>query len=61
MPALSAGEAGDPDTRQVDSGKTTLVKELVKAGATYYSDEYAVLGGDGRVSAFGALSSLSTK
>lgn len=25
------------------SGKTTLVKELLKAGATYYSDEYAVL------------------
>ena len=24
------------------SGKTTLVKELVAAGATYYSDEYAV-------------------
>src|SRR3954469_9856881 len=25
------------------AGKTTLVAELVKAGATYYSDEYAVL------------------
>ena len=25
------------------SGKTHLVRELVKAGATYYSDEYAVL------------------
>ena len=25
------------------SGKTTLVTELVRAGATYYSDEYAVL------------------
>ncbi len=25
------------------SGKTTLVEELVRAGATYYSDEYAVL------------------
>ena len=25
------------------SGKTTLVAELVKAGATYYSDEYAIL------------------
>lgn len=31
------------------SGKTTLVKALVKAGATYYSDEYAVLDTDGRV------------
>jgi hypothetical protein len=31
------------------SGKTTLVAELVRAGATYYSDEYAVLDGRGRV------------
>ncbi len=31
------------------SGKTTLVKALVEAGATYYSDEYAVLDGRGRV------------
>ncbi|HYL99993.1 MAG TPA: hypothetical protein VEZ90_13655, partial [Blastocatellia bacterium] len=31
------------------SGKTTLVAELVRAGATYYSDEYAVLDGQGRV------------
>ena len=31
------------------SGKTTLTAELVKAGATYYSDEYAVLDGRGRV------------
>lgn len=31
------------------SGKTTLVAALVKAGATYYSDEYAVLDGHGRV------------
>ena len=31
------------------SGKTTLVKELVRAGATYYSDEYAVLDRRGRV------------
>lgn len=31
------------------SGKTTLVAELVKAGATYYSDEYAVLDARGRV------------
>lgn len=34
------------------SGKTTLVHELVKAGAEYYSDEYAVLDDAGRVSAF---------
>lgn len=33
-------------------GKTTLVAELVKQGATYYSDEYAVLDEDGLVHAF---------
>jgi hypothetical protein len=31
------------------SGKSSLVAELVKAGATYCSDEYAVLDGAGRV------------
>jgi hypothetical protein len=31
------------------SGKTTLVDQLVRAGATYYSDEYAVLDQRGRV------------
>jgi len=31
------------------SGKTSLVAELVRAGATYYSDEYAVLDMVGRV------------
>ena len=31
------------------SGKSTLVKALVEAGATYYSDEYAVLDKHGRV------------
>src|SRR6267142_7277311 len=31
------------------SGKSTLVAELVRAGATYYSDEYAVLDSRGRV------------
>jgi hypothetical protein len=31
------------------SGKTTLTAELVKAGMTYYSDEYAVLDEHGRV------------
>ena len=31
------------------SGKTTLVKALVEAGATYYSDEYAVFDSDGMV------------
>jgi hypothetical protein len=31
------------------SGKSTLVAELVRAGATYYSDEYAVLDDRGRV------------
>jgi hypothetical protein len=31
------------------SGKTTLVAELLRAGATYYSDEYAVLDEHGMV------------
>jgi hypothetical protein len=34
------------------SGKTTLVAELVKAGAEYYSDEFAVLDARGRVHPF---------
>ncbi|HEX8847096.1 MAG TPA: hypothetical protein VF791_20805 [Pyrinomonadaceae bacterium] len=34
------------------SGKTTLVAEMVKAGATYYSDEFAILDGRGRVHPF---------
>jgi hypothetical protein len=34
------------------SGKTTLVTELVKAGAIYYSDEFAVLDAGGRVHPF---------
>ena len=34
------------------SGKTTLVAELVRAGAEYYSDEFAVLDRRGRVSPF---------
>jgi hypothetical protein len=31
------------------AGKTTLVAELLRAGAVYYSDEYAVLDSRGRV------------
>jgi hypothetical protein len=34
------------------SGKSTLVAELVRAGAIYYSDEYAVLDSRGRVHPF---------
>jgi hypothetical protein len=34
------------------SGKSTLVRELVRAGAVYYSDEFAVLDGRGRVHPF---------
>ena len=34
------------------SGKSTLVSELVRHGAVYYSDEYAVLDGRGRVHAY---------
>jgi len=31
------------------AGKTTLVAEMIKRGATYYSDDYAVLDRNGRV------------
>jgi hypothetical protein len=34
------------------SGKTTLVAELIRAGASYYSDEYALLDPRGRVHPF---------
>jgi len=34
------------------SGKTTLVRQLIQAGAIYYSDEYAVLDERGRVHAY---------
>ena len=34
------------------SGKTTLVAELVRAGASYYSDEFAVFDSRGRVHPF---------
>jgi hypothetical protein len=34
------------------SGKTTLVSRLVQEGAKYYSDEYAVIDGNGRVHPF---------
>lgn len=40
------------------SGKTTLVAELVRAGATYYSDEYAVLDEKGFVHPFSKPLSL---
>jgi hypothetical protein len=31
------------------SGKSTLVAELIRQGASYYSDEYAVIGEDGQI------------
>lgn len=34
------------------AGKSTLTAELVRAGAEYYSDEYAVIGSDGKVRPF---------
>jgi hypothetical protein len=37
------------------SGKTRLVEALLKAGASYYSDEYAMLDARGRVHPYGAL------
>jgi hypothetical protein len=40
------------------AGKSRLIEAFVKAGATYYSDEYAVLDGAGRVHAFPASLSI---
>lgn len=40
------------------SGKSTLVAALVRAGATYFSDEYAVLDSSGRVHPFPRLLQL---
>jgi len=34
------------------TGKSTLVSELIKLGAGYYSDEFAILDADGKVNAF---------
>src|SRR5437867_1877526 len=42
------------------SGKTTLVAELVRRGAVYYSDEYAVLDRRGRVRPFAKPLSIRT-
>jgi hypothetical protein len=42
------------------SGKTTLVKALVEAGATYFSDEYAVFDRSGRVHPYPRRLSLRT-
>jgi hypothetical protein len=41
-------------------GKSTLVEALVRAGATYYSDEFAAIDGDGRVHPFPIPLSLRT-
>jgi Rps23 Pro-64 3,4-dihydroxylase Tpa1-like proline 4-hydroxylase len=41
------------------SGKSTLVAELVRRGAMYYSDLFAVLDDDGRVHAYRATPELS--
>jgi hypothetical protein len=40
------------------TGKTSLVAALVRAGATYYSDEYAVLDARGRVHPYPRLLSI---
>ncbi|MBX3285234.1 MAG: hypothetical protein KF703_07820 [Actinobacteria bacterium] len=42
------------------TGKTSLVAELVRAGADYYSDEYAVLDEDGSVHPFAKPLSIRT-
>jgi hypothetical protein len=43
------------------SGKTTLVTSLVRAGATYYSDEYALIDPDGLVHPYPRRLSLRDK
>lgn len=43
------------------SGKSTLVAELVRLGAMYYSDEYAVLDSQGKVHPFPVPLSLRTE
>ncbi len=43
------------------AGKTTLVAELVRAGAEYYSDEYAVLDSAGSVHPYARLLSIREK
>lgn len=40
------------------SGKTTLVQEFLRAGANYYSDEFAVLDTQGRVHPYGGALSV---
>jgi hypothetical protein len=42
------------------AGKTTLVRALVDAGATYYSDEYAVIDARGRVHPYARRPSIRT-
>ena len=43
------------------AGKTTLVAALVRRGATYFSDEFAVLDQDGRVHAYPKLLSIRSE
>jgi len=42
------------------SGKSTLTAELVRSGAVYYSDEYAVLNAEGKVEPFARKLSLDS-
>lgn len=42
------------------AGKSTLTAALVRAGATYFSDEYALLDGDGRVHPYARPIALRT-
>ncbi len=61
MRALWRWTAGRSSSPAAPSpGKSTLVTSLVKAGATYYSDEYAVLDAEGRVIPYPRRVSLRT-
>ena len=61
--AVHAGVVADGDRAIVIpgmsfSGKTTLVRALVEAGAVYYSDEYAMFDEEGRVHPYARLLSF---
>ena len=49
---VCAGETSIVIPGSSHSGKSTLVAELLRAGATYYSDEYAPIDGDGLIAPY---------
>jgi len=49
---VAIGEQGIVIPGRSMTGKTTLVAQLVRLGAAYYSDEYAVVSADGAIHAY---------